>query len=117
MNGAIAPGAASDLPSRFAWHSRRHHKDVVREFSHTFPSGSESGGPSWLSLIGQQRLAVVFGLLMRIGDITNVLGFGGDGSIHGLLASSFTAVWMRSIVRIFIARFTRKHCELSEFGQ
>ena len=31
----------------------------------------------------RQRLAVVIGFVsMRIGDITNVLGFGGDGSIY-----------------------------------
>ena len=60
-------------------------KDVVRRILGIhFQPEAGSGGPSWLSFIGHtKRLAVVLGSVsMRIGDVTNLLGSGRDGSIY-----------------------------------
>src|SRR5262245_56418078 len=58
-------------------------KDVVRRILglHFRPEAG-AGGPSWLSLIGHAKDSLWSLDSMRIGDITKLLGFGGDGSIH-----------------------------------
>jgi putative transposase len=66
-------------------------KDVVRRIlaTHFHPEATllsgqaGSGGPSWLSFMGNAKAAMVVGFIsMRIGNITNLLDFAGDGPIY-----------------------------------
>jgi hypothetical protein len=59
-------------------------KDVVRRILSThFHPEAGSGGPSWLSFIGHAKDSLwSLVVSMRVRDVTNALGFGGDGSIY-----------------------------------
>ena len=69
----------------------------------------------------RERLTVVFGFIsMRIGDITNVLGFGRNGSIYtpdrGLCRSPRRGRWTGIVPDVQSIDSRTDTAEISEFG-
>ena len=98
-------------------------KDVVRRILATqFHPEAGSGGPSWLSFIGNaKRLAVVVGFVsMRVCNIANVLGFGRDGSIYTtnrrLRRSPRRGGWSCAVPDVQSSHSNAEIAEISEFG-
>src|ERR1019366_7798565 len=73
-------------------------KDVVRRILsvHHRPE-SDSAGPSWLTFLGhmKEQFVELRFVPLRIGHIANVLGIGGDGSVHTTHRRIWRAVWKR----------------------
>ncbi len=98
-------------------------KDVVRRIltTHFYPEAG-SGGPSWLSFIGKrERLTVVVGFIsMRVRNISNLLGFGRDGSIYAthrrLRRSPRRGRWTGVVQNVQSSNSRAGTFEISEFG-
>src|SRR5262249_15783311 len=98
-------------------------KDVVRRDSrNTLPSGSRIGRTVLAFLYRErERLAVVVGFIpMRIGNLTNVLGFGRGGSIYathrGLCRSPRRGGWPSIVSDVQSSDSRADTAEIFEFG-
>src|SRR5262249_57200460 len=86
------------------------------------PSGCRIG-PSVLAVVDRTRegFAVVLGSVsMRIGDIANVLGLGGDGSIHPadhrFRRAPRCCGWSRVVPDVQSSDFNAEIAEIPKFG-
>jgi hypothetical protein len=98
-------------------------KDVVRRILATyFYPEAGSGGPSWLSFIGNAKDSLWSLDLFRSEsrNITNVLGFGRDGSIYatdrGLRRSPRRGRWTGVVQNVQSSHSRAGTSEISEFG-
>src|SRR5262249_31120897 len=103
---------------------RRRHRQRRRppDSRNALPSGSRIGR-SVLALLyrERERLAVVVGFIsMRVCNIANLLGFGGDGSIYetdrGLRRSSPRGRWSGVVQNVQSSNSRAGTSEISEFG-
>jgi len=97
-------------------------KDVVRRILSThFHPEAGSGGPSWLSFIGHAKDSLwSLVVSMRVRDVTNALGFGGDGSIYAsdrrLCCTARRCRWSRLMPDVQSRDSHADTAEISEFG-
>jgi hypothetical protein len=98
-------------------------KDVVRRIlaTHFYPEAG-SVGPSWLSVIGNAKdsLWSLDFISVRVRNITNVLGFGRDGSIYptdcGLRRAPRRGRWAGVVQNVQPSNSCAGTPEISEFG-
>src|SRR5215475_5855900 len=113
---------ANSRANRFGIRRRHRQRRGPSDSRNTLPSGSRIGRTVLAFLYRErERLTVVVGFIsMRVRNIANVLGFGGDGSIHktnrGLRRSPWRRRWTGVVPDVQSSDSRTDTAEISEFG-